>query len=340
MTTSRPPIEQEYAAARPKSKALYERARAAMPNGAAHDGRVFAPFPFYVERAAGRPQVGRGRARVHRLLERPRRPHARPQPPGGGEGHHRAGGSKGLHYSACSELELRWAELIRAIVPGAERVRFTLTGTETTSLAVRVARAFTGRDYIIKFESHFHGVHDMFVAAVKDPFEIPASAGVPASTLSDHPGGALQRHRPRARAARRARGGGDHPRAGRWPLDDGPDQPRVPQGPARGDEEARRGADLRRGRDRLPSGRGRRAGVLRRDRRSHLPGQGGRRRPAGRRARRAGRSHGQHRVQRRRQARPHQARGRPGHLQRHAAGRRRRRRRSWRFSRPARSSAS
>jgi glutamate-1-semialdehyde 2,1-aminomutase len=63
-------------------------------------------------------------------------------------------------------------------------VRFTLTGTETTSLAVRVARAFTGRDHIIKFESHFHGVHDMFVAAVKDPFEIPASAGVPASTLS------------------------------------------------------------------------------------------------------------------------------------------------------------
>ena len=46
MTTSRPTIEQEYAAARPKSKAFYERARAAMPNGAAHDGRVFAPFPF------------------------------------------------------------------------------------------------------------------------------------------------------------------------------------------------------------------------------------------------------------------------------------------------------
>ena len=53
MTTSRPTLEQEYAAARPKSKALSERARAAMPNGAAHDGRVFAPFPFYVERAQG-----------------------------------------------------------------------------------------------------------------------------------------------------------------------------------------------------------------------------------------------------------------------------------------------
>ena len=94
------------------------------------------------------------------------------------------GWGAGTHYSAGSELEVRWAELIRAIVPGAERVRFMMTGTEATSLAVRVARAFTGRDHIIKFEIHFHGVHDMFVAALKDPFEIPASAGVPASTLS------------------------------------------------------------------------------------------------------------------------------------------------------------
>ena len=183
MTTSRPTIEQEYAAARPRSKALYERARQAMPNGAAHDGRVFAPFPFYVDHAQGARKwdvdghvyidcwsghgalmLGHNHPAVVKAITEQ--------------------AQKGLHYSACSELELRWAELIRSIVPGAERVRFTLTGTETTSLAVRVARAFTGRDYIIKFESHFHGVHDMFVAAVKDPFEIPASAGVPAGTLS------------------------------------------------------------------------------------------------------------------------------------------------------------
>jgi len=183
MTTSRPTIEQQYAEARPNSKALYERARAAMPSGAAHDGRYFAPFPFYVDHAEGTRKwdvdgheyidcwSGHGAlmlghkhpAVVKAITEQ---------------------AQKGLHYSAGSELEVRWAELVRQIVPGAERVRFTLTGTETTSLAVRVARAFTGRDYIIKFESHFHGVHDAFVAAVKDPFEIPASAGVPASTLS------------------------------------------------------------------------------------------------------------------------------------------------------------
>jgi glutamate-1-semialdehyde 2,1-aminomutase len=182
MTTSRPTIEQEYAAGRPKSRALFERARRSMPSGAAHDGRVFAPFPFYVERADG---ARKWDVDGHAYLD---------CWSGHGAlllGHNHPAivkaiteqAAKGLHYSACSELEVRWAELIRACVPNAERVRFTLTGTETTSLAVRVARAFTGRDDIVKFESHFHGVHDAFVAAVKDPFEIPMSAGVPARTL-------------------------------------------------------------------------------------------------------------------------------------------------------------
>jgi glutamate-1-semialdehyde 2,1-aminomutase len=182
MTTPRPTLEQEYAVARPKSRALYERARQIMPSGAAHDGRVFSPFPFYVERADG---ARKWDVDGHAYLD---------NWSGHGAlilGHNHPAvvraiteqAQRGLHYSACSELEVRWAELIRSCVPGAERVRFTLTGTETTSLAVRVARAFTGRDHIVKFESHFHGVHDMFVAAVKDPFEVPASAGVPASTL-------------------------------------------------------------------------------------------------------------------------------------------------------------
>lgn len=53
MTTPRPALEQEYAAARPRSRALHDRARQGMPSGVAHDGRVFSPFPFYVERTEG-----------------------------------------------------------------------------------------------------------------------------------------------------------------------------------------------------------------------------------------------------------------------------------------------
>ncbi|HEU5319890.1 MAG TPA: aminotransferase class III-fold pyridoxal phosphate-dependent enzyme [Methylomirabilota bacterium] len=181
--TTRATIEQEYAQARPKSKALYERASRSMPSGVAHDGRAFSPFPFYVERADGARKwdvdghvyldgwSGHGAlilghnhpAIVAAITEQARR---------------------GLHYSACHELEVRWAELIRSCVPGAEKVRFTMTGTETTALAIRVARAATARAKIVKFEGHFHGVHDAVVSGVKDPFEIPMSAGVPPATLS------------------------------------------------------------------------------------------------------------------------------------------------------------
>ena len=176
-------VEQEYAATRTKSRALHERAIRSMPSGVAHDGRVISPFPFFVARAEGaRKWDVDGHAYLdcwsgHGALML---------------GHNHPAivaaiteqASRGLHYSACSELEVRWAELIRECVPGAERVRFTMTGTETTALAIRIARAVSGKTRIVKFRGHFHGVHDSVVAGVKDPFEIPMSAGVPTSTVA------------------------------------------------------------------------------------------------------------------------------------------------------------
>jgi glutamate-1-semialdehyde 2,1-aminomutase len=161
-------IEQDYADARPKSKALHERAVKRMPSGVAHDGRSFTPFPFYVARADG---ARKWDVDGHEYID---------CWSGHGAlmlGHNHPAVLKaileqaklGTHYSACSEIEVRWAELICSIVPGAERVRFMMTGTETTALAIRVARAFTGRQHIVKFEAHFHGLHDAVMAAVKDP---------------------------------------------------------------------------------------------------------------------------------------------------------------------------
>src|SRR5207237_319508 len=101
-------------------------------------GAVFAPFPVYVAKADG---ACKWDVDGHRYID-------------GWSGHgamilghnHPAvlkaileQAPKGTHYSAGSEIELRWAELIREIVPGAERVRFTMTGTETTALAIRIA---------------------------------------------------------------------------------------------------------------------------------------------------------------------------------------------------------
>ena len=68
--------------------------------------------------------------------------------------------AKGAHYGACHSLEVEWAELIQQLIPSAERVRFTVTGTEATHLALRVSRAFTGKSKIVRFAGHFHGWHD------------------------------------------------------------------------------------------------------------------------------------------------------------------------------------
>ncbi|RMG33098.1 MAG: aminotransferase class III-fold pyridoxal phosphate-dependent enzyme, partial [Planctomycetota bacterium] len=78
---------------------------------------------------------------------------------------------------ASHTLEVTWAELVRQLVPSAERVRFTSSGTEATLMAVRLARLVTGRTKIIKFAGHFHGWHDAVMPAPEPPH--PESWTVP-----------------------------------------------------------------------------------------------------------------------------------------------------------------
>jgi glutamate-1-semialdehyde 2,1-aminomutase len=75
---------------------------------------------------------------------------------------------RGTHYGAAHPLEVDWAELITSLVPSAEKVRFTASGTEAVMLALRVARAATGRDRIVKLQEHFHGWSDA-VSPYLDP---------------------------------------------------------------------------------------------------------------------------------------------------------------------------
>ena len=91
--------------------------------------------------------------------------------------------ARGTHLGACHELEVRWAELVNQLVPCAELTRFTMSGTEATHLALRIARAFTGRSRILKFTGHFHGWHDGVAIGVNPPYEVPLSSGVPGATL-------------------------------------------------------------------------------------------------------------------------------------------------------------
>jgi glutamate-1-semialdehyde 2,1-aminomutase len=152
-------ILRAYADKTPRSRALHQRAKELFANGVTHVGRYLEPHPVYVERAAGsRKWDVDGNEYVDYI---------------GGHGalilgHNDPGvveaaeaqARKGAHYGASHELEIEWAELICELIPSAERVRFTNSGTEATHLALRVARAFTGRPKVIRFAGHFHGWHD------------------------------------------------------------------------------------------------------------------------------------------------------------------------------------
>ncbi|HXB06087.1 MAG TPA: glutamate-1-semialdehyde 2,1-aminomutase, partial [Puia sp.] len=83
-------------------------------------------------------------------------------------------------YGAPTELEVEMAELIRSMVPGLDQVRMVSSGTEACMSAIRLARGYTGRNKIIKFEGHYHG-H-------ADPFLVKAGSGVATFNIQTVPG--------------------------------------------------------------------------------------------------------------------------------------------------------
>lgn len=152
-------ILRAYADKTPRSRALHEQAKPLLSNGVSHVARYLEPHPVFIDRAAGsRKWDVDGNEYVDYF---------------GGHGalilgHNHpavvsavtAQAAKGVHFGASHALEVEWARLIHEMVPSAERVRFTNTGTEATHLGLRVARAFTGRNKIVRFSGHFHGWHD------------------------------------------------------------------------------------------------------------------------------------------------------------------------------------
>jgi glutamate-1-semialdehyde 2,1-aminomutase len=96
--------------------------------------------------------------------------------------------AKGTSFGAPTELEVKFAEKIRSIYPSIEMVRAVSSGTEATMAALRVARGFTGRDVIVKFEGCYHGHADFLLVKAGSglaTFGVPDSAGVPAATAGN-----------------------------------------------------------------------------------------------------------------------------------------------------------
>src|SRR5712691_6335830 len=104
--------------------------------------------------------------------------------------------AEGSHFATATSAEVEAAERFRRMVPSAELVRFTNTGTEATMLALRLARAHTRRTKFLKFEGHYHGWYDCYLlnahshppeqlGSRENPARIPDSEGIPQSTFDD-----------------------------------------------------------------------------------------------------------------------------------------------------------
>ncbi len=92
--------------------------------------------------------------------------------------------SRGLSFGAPTELETELALEVRALMPGLERLRFVSSGTEATMTALRLARAVTGRDKVVKFEGGYHGHPDSLLVKAGSgalTLGVPTSPGVPAA---------------------------------------------------------------------------------------------------------------------------------------------------------------
>jgi glutamate-1-semialdehyde 2,1-aminomutase len=160
-----------------ESGVLASRARQVLPSGIVHDSRHLDPYPIYVNRAEGAHKwdidgneyvdyygghgallLGHNDPRVMEAVHRQL--------------------ALGTHYAACHELELRWAELVQRLVPCAERVRFTSSGTEANLMALRLARAYTGKSVLVRFKGHFHGWQDHVAFGYDGHFDGSPTPGV------------------------------------------------------------------------------------------------------------------------------------------------------------------
>lgn len=166
-----------YRARTPRAAELNRKARAVLPGGIVHDSRRMSPYGIYGDHALGSHKwdvdgneyvdyygghgsllLGHQHPEVLAAIQKQL--------------------GKGMHLAAAHELEVEWASLIQQMVPSVESVRFTSSGTEATQLAMRLARAATGKRRVVRFLTHFHGWHDQVAGGVHDHFDGSANAGV------------------------------------------------------------------------------------------------------------------------------------------------------------------
>ena len=182
----------DYQAKTPRSRQLFEDALRVMPGGNSRTTTFFDPYPFYIARGAGAriwDADGNERLDFNGNYTSLILGHANPTVVQAIQD----AAVHGMSFPGPSEHEIRLAEILTRRIPTMEVIRFANSGTEATMHAIRVARAFTGKSKIAKFEGAYHGTHDWVLVSVsteegqggsrKRPKSVAWSAGVPAAVM-------------------------------------------------------------------------------------------------------------------------------------------------------------
>lgn len=177
-------LSDDYRNRTPGSAKLAEAAKRFFPSGITHDARYQDPYGIYVQKAQGAYKWDVDGNRYIDYF--------------GGHGSLLLGHAHptisaaicaavemGTHFGANSPLEIEWAQAIRALVPSAELIRFLSSGTEASMMALRLARAFTGRRKIIRFRGHFHGWNDHMAFGYATHLDGSPSIGVVPGVAED-----------------------------------------------------------------------------------------------------------------------------------------------------------
>ena len=176
--------ETAYTKRTPLSRAFFAHAKQVQPAGVSYSFRYFEPYPFFVREAHGSKLIDLDGneytdywcthfamilGHAHPIVMQAIKNQA----------------ELGWHFGFEHELEVTLTEKISKHVPSAEMVRYTSSGREANFFATRLARTFTKRDRIAKFEGGWHGAYDPLHIAVRPPFDKPLSGGTTKSSQAD-----------------------------------------------------------------------------------------------------------------------------------------------------------
>ena len=167
-----------YTAANPKSAELHEKATQFMPGGDTRNSIYWDPFPLYITDGTGTTLIDADDNKRTDFVNNMTTLILGHRPPEvisavAEQINH------GLSFPAPSPSVVKWAELLCERVPSLNKVRFVNTGTEATLNAIRAARAFTGKQKLVKCEGAYHGNHDAIQISVVPPLDQAGDAESP-----------------------------------------------------------------------------------------------------------------------------------------------------------------